>query len=148
MLHNSASGPEMVLGPDFGRILVGKASTSLSGRPSAGRADFAALPIRIRPKSGPKILVFGPEAQVTNIWCDFLGTLCYAIVLPGRISAGVLLGKRLHRPSGWPKAGRRADLGVCSLAKFRLGRSMSVPEAVLRNRRNNKQKEKTGSSIA
>ncbi len=31
------------------------------------------------------------------------------ICLPGRISAGFLSGKLQHRPSGWPKAGRRPD---------------------------------------
>ncbi len=37
-------------GPGFGRILIGKAS-KLALRPAGRRADFQALPIRIRPKS-------------------------------------------------------------------------------------------------
>ncbi len=50
-------------GPDFGRILCGKASKSaLAPVRPAGVTIFVACPIRIRPTSGP-------EALVRNIGC-------------------------------------------------------------------------------
>ncbi len=47
MLRNNASGPEIGLA---GRISAGQPQNPKAGR----RADFEALPNRIRPKSGPE----------------------------------------------------------------------------------------------
>ncbi len=58
------------------------------------------------------------------------------IGLPGRILAGLLPEKHQNRPSGRPKAGRRADFGTfpgSSPARIRPGRPIYGPEALLRN---------------
>ncbi len=45
-----------LLGRVLAEIMMGKASKSASGRPSAGRrTDFEVLPIKIRQKLGPKV---------------------------------------------------------------------------------------------
>ncbi len=56
MLRNSASGPEIGLpGRSLAGLQPGRHRNRPSSRPSAGqRADFEALPIRIRSESGPK----------------------------------------------------------------------------------------------
>ena len=67
-----------------------------------------------------------------------------SIGLPGWILAGLLPGKHRNRPSGRPKAGRRADFVLSpegrfrcfpgsSPAKIRTGRPISGPEALLRS---------------
>ncbi len=59
------------------------------------------------------------------------------ICLPGRVLAGPLPGKHRNRPSGRPKAGRRADVGAFPGAvrpKIRHGRPISGSEALLHNK--------------
>ncbi len=45
---------ELASGPDFGRILIGKTSKAVLRPVKGRRADFEALPMRIRPTSGPE----------------------------------------------------------------------------------------------
>ncbi len=56
MLRNSASGPEIGLpGRILAGLLTGKHRNRPSGRPKAGRrAYFGAIPVAVRPKSGPE----------------------------------------------------------------------------------------------
>ncbi len=78
MLCNSACGPE--IGLDFGRILVGTASKSSSGRPKAGpRADFEAFPNRIRPKSGPEDR-FSARKHYRVTWDICLGLFIHGLL--------------------------------------------------------------------
>ncbi len=83
-----------------------------------------------------------PQKQENLPWGPTV--LCYAIVPPGRRSGfraefrpdsngeNIKIGPSADRPSGRPKAGRRADFEIF-LIRIRPGSRISGPEAVLRN---------------
>ena len=58
----------------------------------------------------------GPNPQVSTLSYAIVSASGTEIGLPGRILAGLLLGRNRNGPSGRPKAGRSADFGAFPVA--------------------------------